>query len=178
MKISIRWSATAAVLAVVLGAQAALAQDPAKGEPEMIGSWSGSFRPGTMIGNISGATSGTLSGTGAAGRYTGSIDITPSESAMPGSYRFSLNISSNMNNPETLEWGISNGRCGSKLIMLVGSNSFPTIEMRSGGVGDVTSEVAMQFTSKGQFQAVLFKGGHMQQNIVACANLKFEERRK
>jgi hypothetical protein len=62
--------------------------------------------------------------------------------------------------------------------MLVGSNSFPTIEMRSGGTGDVSTEVAMQFSAKGQFQAVIFKGGHLQQNVVACANLKFDERRK
>jgi len=178
MKISIRSSAAAAVLAVLIGAQAALAQDPAKGEPELIGSWSGSFRPGTMVGNISGTTSGTLSGTGATGRYTGSIDIIPSESGAPGTYRFSLNLSSNINNSETLEWGISNGRCGSKLIMLVGSNSFPNIEMRSGGTGDASAEVAMQFSAKGQFQAVIFKGGHQQQNVVACANLKFSDRRK
>jgi hypothetical protein len=178
MKISIRSTAAAAVLAVLFGAQAALAQDPGKGEPELVGRWSGSFRPGTMVGNISGATTGGMSGTGAQGRYTGNIDIIPSESAAPGAYRFNLTVSSNVNNPETLEWGISNGRCGSKLIMLVGSNSFPTIEMRSGGTGDVSTEVAMQFSAKGQFQAVIFKGGHLQQNIVACANLKFDDRHK
>ena len=175
MKISIRTSAAAAVLAVLFGAQAALAQDPTpKGEPELIGAWSGSFRPGTMSGSMSRGSSGS----GAPGRYSGNINIIPSQSGAPGSYRFSVVVSSNVNNSETLEWGISNGRCGSKLIMLVGSNSFPTIEMRSGGTGDVSTEVAMQFTAKGAFQAVLFKGGHQQQNIVACANLKFSEGRK
>ena len=63
-------------------------------------------------------------------------------------------------------------------MLLVGSNSLPTIEMRSGGTGDASTEVAMQFSAKGQFQAVIMKGGHLQQNIVACANLKFDERRK
>jgi len=178
MKISIRTSAAAAVLAVLLGAQAAFAQDSTRATPDLIGSWSGSFRPGTMTGSISGSQTGGLSGTGMAGRYTGNIDITPSPSGQPGTYRFMLTISSNLNNPETLEWGVSNGRCGSKLMLLVGSNSLPTIEMRSGGTGDASTEVAMQFSAKGQFQAVIMKGGHLQQNIVACANLKFDERRK
>lgn len=175
MKISIRSFAAVAVLALLFDAQAAVAQDStARAMPELIGSWSGSFRPGTMSGSMSRGSAGS----GAPGRYSGSVDIIPSQTGAPGSYRFNVVVSSNVNNPETLEWGISNGRCGSKLIMLVGSNSFPTIEMRSGGTGDVSAEVAMQFTAKGTFQAVLFKGGHLQQNIVACANLKFEDRRK
>ncbi len=174
MSHAIRFRPAAIVLALVLSGQAVLAQDPAADAAQLlIGRWSGSFRPGTMIGSMSGSNSGT----GAPGRYSGSIEITPSQVSGPGVYRFDVRVSSNFSSSETLEWGVSNGRCGSKLIMLGGTVAMPQIEMRTGGSGEVSIESAMELNSKGQFQAVLFKGGHLQQNVAACANLRFDEKK-
>ena len=68
------------------------------------------------------------------------------------------------------------GRCGSKLIMLENANQLPPIETRSGGEGEVRHTVALTMNARHTYQLALFRNGHMQQNMVACANLKYDDR--
>jgi len=173
------------LLVSLIAVQAVLAQDPVDAAAQaVVGKWTGSFRPGTMTGSIGGTLTNVPMGTivsstnttGAPGRYSGTVAISPSLDDTPGKYRIEVRVSSNFNSSETLEWGVSSGRCGSKLIMLAASNLLPPIEMRSGGTGEVNEVTSLPLTSKGAFHVVLFKGGHLQQDVVACANLKFDGR--
>jgi hypothetical protein len=156
------------LVALVLAAHGALAQHAEEPAVPFV-RWYGDFRPMLMTQSIRLAA-------GNPGRYTGNVDVTLSRYDALVLYRVDIEVSSN-SGAETLEWGVSRGRCGSKLIMLEDANQLPPIMMHAGGVGEVTHEVGWDLSSDASYQVGIFRGGHLQQNMVACANLKFDRGR-
>ena len=106
-------------------------------------------------------------------RYTGTAEVLPSTSGGDGVFRVLVRVSSNRG-AEIMEWGISFGRCGSKLIHLVPVNQLPQIMVHGGGDGDVDFEGPFNLDTNSSFQLGVFSGGHLQQNMVTCADLKYK----
>ncbi len=153
-------------LAVLVSASAASAQEVAV---PIYGRWTGVFRPLVVT--------SLQSGSNGADRYTGSVELIPVHESGLDMYAVTVTLSSNVA-AQMLEWGVSMGRCGSKLIMLENANQLPQIEMRSGGEGEIKHTVALNMDNHKTYQVGVFRNGHAQQNMVACANLKLDDRWK
>lgn len=165
MTMSLRKMGLLVALAALLAPRAAAAQHA---EQAMLGRWTGTF-------HSTQPTRSSLAEAGNPGTINGDVTLQPTNEGGFDMYIISLKISMNRQG-ESLEWGVSRGRCGSKLIMLEPAGVVPTIETRSGGEGELRYTMALSLDAKSSYQLVLFRNGHLQQNVVACANLKYDER--
>jgi hypothetical protein len=163
-----RFGTIAFVLTLVFATPAAYAQDGHTAELPMLGKWTGVFRQILM-------TQDSRNAGGETGYISGTSLLQPVYESGVLLYDVTLIISSN-NRGDTLEWGISMGRCGSKLIMLQQANQLPSFDTRSGGDGEMHHTLPLDLDSKHTYQVVLFRNGHAQQNVVACSNLKYDDR--
>jgi len=165
MRLSLRSTAAAIVLAMFLAPSAAFAQHA---EQAMLGRWTGTFRTVQF-------TQSSLNEAGHPGNISGDVTLQPTNEGGIDLYVVHMKISMNRQG-ENLEWGVSMGRCGSKLIMLETPGTVPTIDSRSGGDGELRHTMRLDMDAKHTYQLVLFRNGHLQQNVVACANLKYDDR--
>lgn len=168
MTISPRSAAAALVLAALLAAPAARAQSGDNPEMPMLGGWSGQFRSILM-------TQDSRNAGGLTGRITGTVTMQPVRESGFDLYDITIEISSTTPGDE-LEWGVSMGRCGSKLIMVENANQLPGFVTRSGGEGDMRHKAPLNLNAQASYQVGLFRNGHAQQNMIACANLKYDTR--
>ena len=161
----------ALVVAGCLLAPTARAQDPnVNPELPMLGRWTGQFR------SIQSTATSREAG-GNPGRITGTVDFQPMRESGMDLYEVSIKISSTTPNDE-LEWGVSMGRCGSKLIPVEHANQLPRFDTRTGGDGEIRHRMPMTLNAQSSYQVGLFRNGHAQQNMIACANLKYDDRLK
>lgn len=167
MTISVRSATTALVFSALLAAPTALAQS-VDAELPMLGKWSGQFRAILM-------TQDSRNSGGYAGRVSGSVDLQPYRESGIDLYEVVILLSTNSPGDE-LEWGVSMGRCGSKLIMVEHANQLPGFVTRNGGEGEVRHSVALNLNAQANYQVGIFRNGHAQQNMIACANLKYDAR--
>jgi hypothetical protein len=158
----------AVLLAVALSVPALHAQESHTAELPMLGKWTGVFRPVLMTQDVRNAG-------GDQGEFRGTADLQPVVESGLLLYQVTLIISANKSG-DALEWGISMGRCGSKLIMLENANQLPSFDIRNGGEGEMRHTVALDLDSKHTYQVGLFRNGHAQQNMISCANLKYDDR--
>lgn len=161
-------SATIALVAICTMSRPAHAQTDVHPELPTLGGWSGQFR--SVI-----TTQSSQRAAGPAGRITGSVILQPVHESGLDLYEVVIQISSNTPNDE-LEWGISMGRCGSKLIMVENANQLPSFVTRAGGDGEVRHKTMLNLNAQASYQVGLFRYGHAQQNLIACANLKYDQR--
>ena len=160
-------SAAAVVFLGLMAAQPARAQESSDSLP-MLGSWSGQFRSVQM-------TQDSRNAGGYVGRITGTVNLQPRRESGILFYDVVIQISTNSPGDQ-LEWGVSLGRCGSKLIMVENANQLPSFDTRSGGEGEIRHSVPLDLDAKHTYQVGLFRNGHAQQNMIACANLKYDSR--
>lgn len=134
-----------------------------------VGRYTGSLR------GISGVTGGAMTRVSDVTRLSGSVEISPSSSAKLGVYKVDIRVSTGGSLPATgmMQWSISSGRCNSQVQPLVPPTELPTLEMRSGGNAEVSWEGAVNLTSDGSYQLVVYDKGVREQDIVGCANLKY-----
>ncbi|MFA6167176.1 MAG: hypothetical protein WC700_11215 [Gemmatimonadaceae bacterium] len=170
MTITVRSASTALVLAALLAAPTAGAQSQVEtAELPMLGNWTGVFR------NIQ-QTQETRNGAGVViGRISGTVDLQPYRESGMDLYQVVILLSTNTPGQD-LEWGVSMGRCGSKLIMLEHANQLPGFVTRSGGEGEIRHSVPLNMNAQATYQVGIFRNGHAQQNMIACANLKYDSR--
>jgi hypothetical protein len=167
--LTVRSAAIALVVAGALLAPAAGAQDPSvTPELPMLGRWTGQFR------SIQSTATSRDAG-GNPGRITGTVTMQPMRESGIDLYEVYIQISSTTPNDE-LEWGVSMGRCGSKLIPVEHANQLPRFDTRSGGDGEIRHRVPMTLNAQSSYQVGLFRNGHAQQHMIACANLRYDER--
>src|SRR3972149_3864660 len=152
----------ALVLSALLAAPAALAQS-VEAELPLLGKWSGQFRAIQM-------TPDSRTPAGCAGRVSGTVNMQPFRESGIDQYEVVILLSTNSPGDE-LEWGVSMGRCGSKLIMVERANQLPGFVTRNGGDGEVRHSVALNLNAQANYQVGIFRNGHAQQNMIACANL-------
>lgn len=170
MTTSVRSATTALVLAALLAAPTAGAQT-AQETPAlpMMGNWTGVFR------NIQQTQDNRNAAGLVVGRISGTVDLQPYRESGMDLYQVVIMLSTNTPGQD-LEWGVSMGRCGSKLIMLEHANQLPGFVTRSGGEGEVRHSVALNMNAQATYQVGIFRNGHAQQNMIACANLKYDDR--
>lgn len=167
MTLPIRPAAAAFMVAALLLAPAARAQH-ATAELPMLGRWTGQFRSILM-------TQDSRNAGGTVGRISGTVELQPVRES--GIDRYDVVILLSTSSPDNeLEWGVSMGRCGSKLIMLEHANQLPGFTTRAGGEGEVRHTVALDLNAQANYQVGIFRNGHAQQNMIACANLKYDDR--
>lgn len=166
MSLSTRSGRLAIAAAFVLAATSVQAQEA---ELPMLGRWTGTIRSLISTSDMRNATGGEP------GRITGNVELQPVHESGMDLFQVLIRVSSS-HAGESLEWGISMGRCGSKLIMIENANQLPPIETRAGGDGEMRHTAAFNLDARHTYQLGLFRNGHSQQNMVACANLKYDER--
>lgn len=151
-----RHLAFVALIAALGAADAASAQEQAP--PSEPGIWNGSLRNAQM---------------GGTGRYSGTVRI----AAVPGKPAITRHVELRLSTPGTpglLEWSVSSGRCGSILQMLKRAGELPSLEVRSSGSAELIFDGPLyDFKADSTYQFVVFKDGAKEQNMVACANLKY-----
>jgi hypothetical protein len=150
-----------ATLAVLGSAHVASAQGQVTAQVVSLGRWSGTLR------------GQTINSAGDQSRYSGSVEILPLPDR-EGQFRVRITLSTGDRAVSDMEWSISPGRCGTKLQLILPPASMPPLEVRSGGTADVQYEGVINLTPQMSYHVPVFQGGHSQQNMVACANLKFE----
>ncbi|HEY3287751.1 MAG TPA: hypothetical protein VGJ96_11605 [Gemmatimonadaceae bacterium] len=135
---------------------------------------------GADLGNYSGAVRATsFSGGKDASRMSGSVNITPS--AKEGVFKVEIRLSTmgasaSSSSTGILQWSISPGRCGSRVQFLVPPGEAPPLEVRSGGNAEMTWEGRMPLVaSEGNYQLMIYDRGFREQDIVGCANLKYNK---
>ncbi|MBW7933512.1 MAG: hypothetical protein H3C62_07860 [Gemmatimonadaceae bacterium] len=161
-------SAAVAFAALLVMAPTARAQSDVNPELPMLGGWNGQFR------SILATTTSREAG-GTPGRVTGTVTLQPMRESGVDLYEVVIQISSTTPNDE-LEWGVSMGRCGSKLIMVENANQLPGFVTRAGGDGEIRHKAMLNLNAQQSYQVGLFRNGHAQQHMIACANLKYDDR--
>ncbi len=145
-----------ALIAAFGAAHAALAQEQTP--PVEMGFWNGSLRSVQM---------------GGSGRYSGTAKIAPVPGKPANFRRVELRLST-PGGSGLLEWSVSPGRCGSIIQPLKRAGELPSLEMRSAGNAELMFEGALyDFKGDSTYQLMVFKDGAKEQNMVACANLKY-----
>lgn len=131
-------------------------------------------------GRFSGSLRGTsFSGVSDATRYSGSVEIAPMV-GRPGLFKVEVRLSSSggsamVSATNVLQWSISPGRCGSRVQFLVPPPEMPPLELRSGGNAEMIWQGTVNLAANAGYQLVVFDRGLRQEDIVACANLKYSE---
>lgn len=161
----LRSSVAAATMLAGFAATATAQDNPAM---PMLGKWTGNFRSVIMTQDIRNAG-------GESGRMSGTVELLPTHESGQDFYNVIIQISTSRAGDQ-LEWGVSLGRCGSKLIMLEHANQLPGFETRPGGEGEMRHMLALPLDANHTYQVGLFRNGHAQQNMIACANLKYDDR--
>lgn len=138
--------------------------------------------------DASGRFNGSIRGTSFGGaldnaRYSGAVDVSPSEKGGAGNWKVEIKLStmgsSSMGSmTNALQWSLSPGRCGSRVQFLVPPTELPQLELRSGGNAEVTWEGAITLAPSGSYQLMIYGRGLREQDIVACANLRFSAPKK
>jgi hypothetical protein len=169
MKFSIQSRAAGVLLAAIFSAQAAVAQDPDPKPAPAAASWkwTGSFREVQVT---------SLTRGGLPTKFTGSVEIGPSSRGAASDSKFQIRLSA-AHEVDQVDWGLSLGRCGSRLILQNTTAQMPPIQLRSGGSGELSQDLPMTLDPKSSYQLVLFLGGHDERNIASCANLRYEQRK-
>ncbi|MDP1890441.1 MAG: hypothetical protein Q8K55_06065 [Gemmatimonadaceae bacterium] len=137
-----------------------------------VGSYSGSLR------GTGGARGTSMMRASDASRLAGTAEIRPSSTQKEGVYTVKVRLTSTggMSATNTLQWTIAPGRCGARLQPLVPPTEVSPLEVRSGGDADASWEGTINFAPGGSYQLVVFgMGGVREQDVMACANLKYNK---
>lgn len=143
----------------------------------------GQGAPSVATGRFSGSLRGVfLSGPSDASRISGNADISALPER-PGVFKVELRVSTSSGSSASsvtnlMQWSVSPGRCGSRVQLLLGPTELPALEIRTGGNAEVTWQGLINLATNGSYQLVIFDKGTSQENIVACANLKYSEPKK
>lgn len=162
-------AALGATLGATLGAAhvaSAQEQAPPSAKP---GRWTGSFSSAMVR-----VPSAVQSSAGGSWRYSGPAKITAIPDEKPGTYKVEFRVSA-PSGVSLLQWGIARGRCGSVLDLLVSPGKLPALDLRSGGTATLDFEgVLVEFKLDGKYHALIFRDGSGPDNVVACADLRYE----
>ncbi len=139
------------------------------------GSFTGSLR-GTQ-----GARGTAMGRVGDSSRLSGTVLIEPSSTAKSGQYKVAIRLQSTggMAPTSILQWTVAPGRCGARLQPLVPPTAVSPLEVRSGGDAETSWEGPLALTPDGGFQLVVFgMSGVREQDVMACANLKYNKSKR
>jgi hypothetical protein len=140
---------------------AMLAQD----ESPFVGSYSGALRATSFAGGKD------------ASKMSGTVNVTP-HAVTRGVFKVEIRLSTMGSSPTAsstglLQWSISPGRCGSRVQFLVPPSEVTPLEVRSGGNAELIWEGRIPLAGDGSYQLMIYDRGFREQDIVGCANLRY-----
>ncbi|MBM3908392.1 MAG: hypothetical protein FJ363_10025 [Gemmatimonadetes bacterium] len=134
--------------------------------------------PSPFVGTYTGAIRATsFSGGKDASRMSGSVTITPSQTRRD-LFKVEIRLSTMGSSPTAsatgvLQWSISPGRCGARVQFLVPPAETTPLEIHSGGDAEVIWEGRLALAGEANYQLMLYDRGFREQDIVGCANLRY-----
>lgn len=127
--------------------------------------WSGSLQPTQQ-------RTGGLAVTGQ-NKVFGTVNITPSESRVQR-MRVRLTIGAPVQGATSFRWAVLPDRCGTGQLPLLGFEQFPLIDVSTNGRGQIETELPLVLTAGASYHVNVYDGGQQLENVLTCANLKFE----
>jgi hypothetical protein len=166
MSRNVYFPAMIAGLALCGAASTAQAQDSVKVMQARV--YEGQFRP------IQQASGGI--GMRGSQRVFGQIKIATRESNDRA--KITLMINTSLNQTEILNWSVNSGRCGSGSVPFMPIAQFQGIEMSTNGRGELDiPEMQLSIPpSSSNVHVNVYRGGTGLENVIACANLKLNDK--
>ena len=128
--------------------------------------WTGNLQPTQQ-------RSGTLAVTGQ-NRAFGSVQITNRNEGGLQRMHVALTVAVPTESSSSLRWAVLPERCGSGDLPLIGFEQFPLIELGTNGRGQVEADLPLVLAQNSAYHVNVYKGGQQLDNVITCANLKFE----
>jgi hypothetical protein len=130
--------------------------------------WTGSLQPTQQ-------RSGALVVTGQNHAF-GSVAIVPLRGNLER-MRLTLNVSVPATSSAGLRWAVVPDRCGNGDLPLLGVDQFPLIEIGTNGRGSAQVDLPLQMAPNNAYHVNVYDGAAHLENVVTCANLKYEGRK-
>lgn len=156
-----------AVLAFLACASASGSAGAGTGTPSAAGvpTWSGSLQPTQQ-------RTGGLAVTGQSKAH-GNVSITPAAGQLQRMHVV-LTVTLPTNNAATYRWAVLPGRCGTGPLPLIGFEQFPVIDVGANGRGQIEIELPLELAAESSYHVNVYRGGQQLDNVVTCANLRYE----
>ena len=133
-----------------------------------VGRWNANIRP--MLAPSSGIGSATM-------RMYGSVTVTANRAGNPGSWVVEIRLTSDRPS-ETLLWAIAPGRCQSGAVAQIQANQLPPLEVTANGTAEISTAANLILSPGDSYHLDIFRNGQQQENVVACATLKYSDKNK
>ena len=128
--------------------------------------WTGSFQPTQQ-------RTGALRVTGQ-NRTFGTITVARQESGAQDRVHVSLTVAVPVSSSSSLRWAMLPERCGSGDLPLIGFEQFPLIDIGTNGRGQIEADLPLVMSPNSSYHVNVYDGGQQLDNVITCANLKFE----
>ncbi|HET9012555.1 MAG TPA: hypothetical protein VFN38_12110, partial [Gemmatimonadaceae bacterium] len=128
--------------------------------------WSGSLQPTQQ-------RSGALVVTGQ-NRVFGSVRLWAKRSGNLDRMHVTLTVAVPTASATSLRWAVLPERCGSGDLPLIGFEQFPLIEVSTNGRGQVEADLPLVLAPNSVYHVNVYSGGQQLENVLTCANLKYE----
>ena len=128
--------------------------------------WSGNFQPTQQ-------RTGQLAVTGQ-NRAFGNVTIGVTEGGNLDRMRVNLSVAVPSSAGSSLRWAVLPERCGSGELPLIGFDQFPLIDVTTSGRGQVMADLPLVLAAASAYHVNVYSGAPSLENVVTCANLKFD----
>ena len=128
--------------------------------------WTGNLQPTQQ-------RSGTLAVTGQ-NRAFGSVKVTNPNAGGLQRMHVALMVAVPTESSSSLRWAMLPERCGSGDLPLLGFEQFPLIDLSTNGRGQIEVDLPLVLAPNSAYHVNVYKGGQQLDNVITCANLKFE----
>ncbi len=105
----------------------------------------------------------------------GSVTIAPTQGGNLERMRVSLVVTVPGANT-SLRWAVLPQRCGSGDLPIIGFDQFPLMDVSSTGRAQVEADLPLPLLPNSAYHVNVYSGGQQLDNVVTCANLKYETR--
>lgn len=127
--------------------------------------WTGNFQPTQQ-------RTGGLQVTGQ-NRAFGTVSIRRADGRLER-MRVALVVAVPTNAATQLRWALLPGRCGSGSLPLIGFDQFPLLEVSTSGRAELETDLPLSLTVNGSYHINAYVGGSQLDNVVTCANLRYQ----
>ena len=127
--------------------------------------WTGSLQPTQQ-------RTGGLAVTGQ-NKAFGSVKITTAAGPLPR-MRVAITVAVPTSAPTSLRWAVLPERCGTGDLPLLGFEQFPLLDVSVNGRGQIETDLPLVLSPNSAYHVNIYAGGQQLDNVVTCANLKYQ----
>lgn len=128
--------------------------------------WTGSLQPTQQRSGALVVTSQT--------RVFGTVKMSMSQGSALRRMHVELTVAVPTSVDASLRWAVLPERCGSGDLPLIGFEQFPLIEVSTNGRGQITADLPLEMRPTGTYHVNVYSGGQQLDNVLTCANLKYD----